>query len=152
MKALFLISTLAVFAIACNSNSDVTTRYEGDTTDNAAKGTTYQPAEGDVTYRSGSVAVWRNGHWETTNEDVRLNDGTVVHSNGHVQKNDNEVVLEDGEVVDKSGNFFDKAGHAINKGWNKTKEGVKKAGSEVKKGASKVGEEVKDVFDGNDND
>jgi hypothetical protein len=157
MKTQFLISALAFFAFACNnSGTDVTTRYETDTTDNAAKSTPmHQHSEGDVTYRNGSVLVWKNGDWEATNDDVRLNDGAVVHSNGHVEKDNDVVVLDDGEVVDDSGNFFDEAGHALNKGWNEAKKGVKKAGEGVEKGANKVGEEVKDVFDGkdkNDND
>jgi hypothetical protein len=151
MKTLFLIAVLAVFTIACNnSNRDVTTRFEADTTDNAAMTTTYQPSEGDVTYRNGAVFVWTNGNWEATNDDVRLNNGAIVHKTGRVVKDNDVTVLGDGEIVDKSGDFFDKAGQAVNKGWNKTKDGAKKAGNEIKEGANKVGEEVKDVFDGKD--
>lgn len=43
--------------------------------------------------------------------------------------------------MNKSGHFFDKAGNAIDNGWDATKKRVKK-----------VGNEVKDVFNGNDKD
>lgn len=150
MKIYFLAAGITIFMCACNSGSnETTTTVRTDTTANTAEAP-YTPAEGDVSYRNGSVFVWRNNNWEATNDDVQLDNGAVVHSNGRVEKDNNTIVLEDGEVVNKSGNFFDKAGHAINKGWNETKDAAKKAGKEIKKGANKVGEEVKDVFNGDD--
>lgn len=148
MKKILLTCGIATFIWACNnSDNATTTTVESDTTANAA-GAAYVPVDGDVSYRNGSVFVWRNNNWEATDGDVKLDNGAVVHSDGHIEKDDKTVVLGDGEVVNKSGSFFDKAGHGISKGWDETKDAAKKAGKEIKKGANKVGEEVKDVFNG----
>lgn len=150
MKIFSLVAGVLIFMYACNSsNNTSSTTVQSDTTVNAAEAA-YTPAEGDVSYRNGNVYVWRNNEWQETQGDVRLNNGAVVHSDGHIEKENKTIVLDDGEVVNKSGNFFDKAGHAINKGWNETKDAAKTAGKEIKKGANKVGEEVKDVFNGDD--
>ena len=146
MKKFLLIAGITTFTWACQSNNSAdSTTFQNDTSANAA-GAPYTPDEGDVSYRNGSVYVWRNNNWEPTNDDVRLNNGAVVHNNGYVERNNDSVRLDDGDVVNKSGHFFDKVGNAIDKGWSKTKEGASKAGHEIKKGANKVGEEVHDVF------
>ncbi|HTM92336.1 MAG TPA: DUF6799 domain-containing protein [Flavisolibacter sp.] len=137
MKHLVFIVVIAAGLFACNT--DTRTTNETDTSTHAA----YAPSDGDVTYRSGKVMVWRDGEWKEADSDVHLNNGVVVNRKGEVIKEDKVVVLDDGEVVNRSGRFFDKAGNAIDDAWDATKKGVKKAG-----------EEVKDVFtddDKNDN-
>jgi hypothetical protein len=136
MKKLFVLSIIgATILVSCNSENKETTSttVNSDTTENAAaSSTTYAPSEGDVSYRSGKVMVWRNNDWMETDEDVTLNDGVVVRRNGEVKRGDDVVKLEEGESVDRSGRFFDKAGNAIEDAWDATKKGVKKAGEEVK--------------------
>lgn len=150
MKVFSLVAAASLFIYACNnSNNTSSTTVQSDTTTNAAEAA-YTPEEGDVSYRDGNVYVWRNNEWQEAHGDVRLDNGAVVHSDGHIEKESKTVVLDDGEVVNKSGNFFDKAGHAINKGWDETKDAANTAGKKIKKGAKKVGEEVKDVFNGDD--
>lgn len=147
MKRFFLLAGFAATLFACNNDS-ATVTVDKDSSDNAARSTerTYTSTDGDVSYRDGKLVVWRNGAWVESNEDVRLENGTVIRRNGEVERDGKVVVLEDGEVVDRTGRFFDRAGNAIENAWDKTKEGVKEAGKEVKEGAKKVGEEVKDVF------
>lgn len=134
MKNIVLTAMVAL-TISCNTKTETTTKT--DTSSNAA----YAPSEGDVTKKDGQVMVWHDGEWKPADSDVYLNDGVVVKRNGEVSKGDRVIVLDDGEVVNKSGRFFDKAGNAIDDAWDATKKGVKK-----------VGEEVKDVFNGDDND
>jgi hypothetical protein len=133
MKNIFLAAIVALI-FSCNTKTETTTKT--DTSANAA----YAPSEGDVTKKNGEVMVWHDGEWKPADNDVYLNGGVVVNRRGEVTKGDKVVVLDDGEVVDKSGRFFDKAGNAIDDVWDATKKGVKK-----------VGEEVKDVFNGDDN-
>ena len=148
MKKLFFMAGIAAFAYACNDQKTETTTVQTDTTSNAAAApVAYTPSEGDVTYRNGKILVWKNNEWVETDRDVTLENGVVVHPNGHVAKDRDTIVLEDGQVVNKTGRFFDKAGNAIDDAWDATKKGAKEAGNAVKKGANKVGEEVKDVFD-----
>lgn len=132
MKRIFLSAIVAVM-LSCNTNTETTTKT--DTSANAA----YAPSEGDVTKRNGKVMVWHDGEWKEADSDVHLSNGVVVNRKGEVIKEDKVIVLDDGEVVDRSGRFFDKAGHAIDDAWDATKKGV-----------NKVGEEVKDVFNGDD--
>jgi hypothetical protein len=134
MKTFFVLSMIgATILFSCNSeNREATTTINSDTTENAAAGTVYTPANGDVSYRNGKVMVWRDNDWVEADEDVTLNDGVVVRRNGEVKRGDDVVKLEEGESVDKSGRFFDKAGNAIEDAWDATKKGVKKAGEEVK--------------------
>ena len=134
MKNIFLVAIVALM-FSCNSKTETTTKT--DTSANAA----YAPSEGDVTKKNGEVMVWHDGEWRPADNDVYLDGGVVVNRRGEVTKGDKVVVLDDGEVVDKSGRFFDKAGNAIDDAWDATKKGVKK-----------VGEEVKDVFNGDDKD
>ncbi len=151
MKRFFLMAGLSVALFACNNDS-ATVTVDKDSSDHAANTErTYTSSDGDVSYRDGKLVVWRNGAWVDSDEDVRLENGTVVRRNGEVERDGKVVVLEDGEVVDRTGNFFDRAGNAIENAWDKTKEGVKEAGKEVKEGAQKVGEEVKDVFKDDNN-
>jgi hypothetical protein len=128
-------ATIVAILLSCNSKTETTTKT--DTSSNAA----YAPSEGDVTKRNGEVMVWHDGEWKPADNDVHLNEGVVVNRKGEVIKGDKVIVLNDGEVVNKSGRFFDKAGNAIDNAWDATKKGVKK-----------VGEEVKDVFNGDDKD
>lgn len=134
MKNIFL-GTIVAVMLSCNTKTETTTKT--DTSTNAA----YAPSEGDVTKKNGEVLVWHDGEWRAADNDVHLSNGVVVNRKGEVTKGDKVIVLDDGEVVDKSGRFFDKAGNAIDDAWDATKKGVKK-----------VGEEVKDVFNGDDND
>lgn len=167
MKKVFAIAFAAVSLVACNNETDSTTADSMDTTNaattNDMSGTTYTdtantlnstssnaayaPTEGDVTYRSNKVQVWRNGAWVESNEDVRLDNGVVVYRDGRVTRDGNEIRLEDGEVVTRTGNFFDRAGNTIEKGWDKTKEGAKDAGRAVGNAAEKVGKKVKNAVD-----
>lgn len=151
MKKFILLAGIAASISACNNESRDTTTVEADTISHTATAPgAYTPADGDLTYRDGKVMVWKNNEWVETDKDVTLDDGTVVHRDGKVEKDKKVVVLNDGEVVDKSGRFFDKAGNAIEDAWDATKEGAKETGEAVKKGAGKVGKEVKDVFKDDD--
>jgi hypothetical protein len=145
MKKFFLVAGMAAILGAGNNDAS-TASAERDSSDHAANASTstYTASDGDVSYRNGRVVVWRDNDWVETEEDVKLEDGTVVRRNGQVEREGKVIELEDGEVVDRTGRFFDKAGNAIENAWDDVKEGVKK-------GADKVGEEVKDVFDDKDN-
>ncbi len=134
MKNIVLATVVSVM-LSCNTKTETTTKT--DTSTNAA----YAPSEGDVTKRNGEVMVWHDGDWKPADNDVHLSNGVVVNRRGEVTKEDKVIILHDGEVVDKSGRFFDKAGNAIDDAWDATKKGV-----------NKVGEEVKDVFNGDDHD
>src|SRR5215204_5062771 len=134
MKNLFVILIVGAL-LSCNNDDTRTTKT--NTSTHAA----YAPSDGDVTYRNGKVLVWRDDEWKEADNDVSLNDGTVVKRNGEVVRNGKVIELEDGEGVDKTGHFFDKAGNAIEDAWDATKEGAKK-----------TKEEVKDVFTDDDKD
>lgn len=156
MKRMIAVAMAALALGACNSTSTETTDKDtvvaSDTVatmpTEAQTTTSYNPAEGDVTYRNSKVMVWQNGDWVESEKDVTLDDGVVVYRNGKVKKADRVVVLDDGEVVTKTGNFFDKTGRAIENAWEATKEGVEDAADAVKKAGKKVGEKAKDVVDG----
>jgi hypothetical protein len=148
MKKMFLLAGLTASLFACTNEtgSTTTTTTKVDSSNNAATTTTtYTSSEGDVTYRNGKVLVWRNNNWVDADNDVTLDDGTVVRKNGKVVRNDEERDMEDGVVIDKTGRFFDKAGNTIEDGWNGLKKGVKKGYNETK-------EEVKDVLDKDEKD
>ena len=148
MKTLLFLTGIVAFAYACNDQKTETSTIQSDTTNHTATAPqAYTPSEGDVTFRNGKVLVWKNNEWVVTDREVTLENGTVVHPNGHVEKDRDTIVLDDGQVVNKSGRFFDKAGNAMDDAWDATKKGAKEAGEAVKKGANKVGEEVKEVFD-----
>lgn len=151
MKKVILLAGIAASISACNNESRDNTTVEADTINHTTTApAAYTPTDGDLTYKNGKVMVWKNNEWVETDNDVTLDDGTVVHRDGKVEKDKKVVVLDDGEVVDKSGRFFDKAGNAIENAWDATKEGAKETGEAVKKGAGKVGKEVKDVFKDDD--
>ena len=114
------------------------------TTTTATTNTTYTPGEGDATYRSGKLMVYKNGDWVAADKDVTLDNDVIVYKNGEVKKDSKTVTLNDGEVVTRTGNFFDKTGAAIEDGWNATKDGVKKAGNAIGDAAK----DVKDAVDG----
>jgi hypothetical protein len=156
MKRMMAVAFAALALGACNSSS--TEKTDNDTvvtTDTVATQsmmpseaeatTSYNPAEGDVTYRNSKVMVWRNGDWTESDKDVTLENGVVVYRNGKVKKEDKVIILNDGEVVTKTGNFFDKTGHAIENAWDATKEGVRDAANAVKKAGKEVGETAKDI-------
>ncbi|HEX8315125.1 MAG TPA: DUF6799 domain-containing protein [Flavisolibacter sp.] len=153
MKKTFFLAGATALLFACNSETKDTTGTNTtapttttNTSDNAANATSaYSPTEGDVTYRDGRVQVWRNNNWAASDNDVTLDDGTVVRRNGRAVRNNEEVTLEDGTVVNKSGRFFDKAGNAVEDGWEGLKKGAKKAKEGIEKGAGEVKEEVKDA-------
>ena len=135
MKKIFLVAALAFAFASCEnttSNSGSNTNDSLDNTTDHAAGSAYTPGEGDVRYNGGEVQVWRNSNWERTNEDVTLDDGITVRSNGRAVRNGEEVELEDGVVVTKTGRFFDKAGNVIEDGWDGVKKGFKNAKEEVK--------------------
>jgi hypothetical protein len=146
MKKGLLVTAIAISLYACN-DSGTTAGVESDSSTNAATSpTVYSPEEGDVSYRNGKLMVWKNNEWVAADNDVTLDNGVVVRSDGHAEKDHTVIVLDDGEVISKSGHFFDKAGNALEDAWDATKKGAKEAGQAVKKGANKVGEEVKDVL------
>jgi hypothetical protein len=141
MKKFFLMAGIAAFFIACNNDAENSTSVEGDTTNNAANSpSTYKASDGDVSYRNGKVVVWRDNDWVETDEDVKLENGTIVRRNGEVERDGKVVVLKDGEVVDRTGRFFDRAGNAIENAWQ-----------DVKEGAKDVKDEVKDIINDDDN-
>lgn len=146
MKKLMLIGCFAIFSFACNDETDTTTTNTttdsvSETSERAAP--VYSPSEGDVTYRSGKLLVYRNNQWVEADRDVELDGDVVVRKDGRIFRDTVEVDLEEGEVVTKAGRVLDKTGNAIEKGWKKTKEGVKK-------GYKKAKEEVKEVVKDND--
>jgi hypothetical protein len=144
MKKMLLVVGIATSVFACTNETDsttTTTTTRVDSANNTATSTTtYRASDGDVTYRNGKVLVWRNNDWVDADNDVTLNDGTVVRKDGKAVRNNEERDLEDGVVIDKTGRFFDKAGNTIEDGWQGLKKGVKKGYNETK-------EEVKDVLD-----
>jgi hypothetical protein len=163
MKKLFVLGFAALSFAACSDNqadTSTTDRDRDDTMDNSATVTTstpdtaagYTAVEGDVTYTGNKVRVMRNREWVEADNDITLDDGTVVYRNGRVKKQDREIRLNDGEVVTRTGNFFDKSGRAIENAWDATKEGAKKAGKAIENTADKVGEKAKKAVKDDDND
>ena len=142
MKKIFFMACVAASLAACNNAGTDENTPVGDnaivTTDSAtlAQNTTptiaaYTPAEGDVSYRSGNLMVWKGNEWVKADGDVKLDNGIIIYKNGEVKKEDRTITLKEGEVVDRSGNFFDDAGHAINDAWDATKQGVSDAGKAI---------------------
>ncbi len=156
MKKILAMFTISALLGACagNETEDTSTMQTNDSTtviqspaDTAittatTTTTVYTPAEGDATYRNGKLMVWRNSDWVEADNDIKMDDGVVIHKNGEVKKDDKVVVLDDGEVVNRSGKFFDKTGNAIGDAWDATKKGVGKAGEAIGKAAKKTKEAV----------
>jgi hypothetical protein len=160
MKKIFGLAIISMAVFACNDNQS--TSIKDDTRDTSAavvetptppaETTVYAPADGDVTVKDHKVMVMKNGEWVEAKEDIKLDNGVVVHRDRTVKKDGKKVQIEDGVVVNKEGNFFDKTGHAIDNAWDATKDGVKKAGNEIEKGAKKVGDKASDAVHDNDHD
>ena len=146
MKKIFPIALFGIILLSCNNNGTSDRSTKADTSTHAA----YTAAEGDVSYRSGKVYVWRDNKWVEADDDVRLEGGVVVKRNGEVIRDDEVVVLKDGDIVDRSGRFFDSAGNAIEDAWAGAKKGVKKAGEEIKDVFTDDKNEKKDKKDKND--
>lgn len=144
MKKLLLMAGIAVSLSACNNDNANGTSAETDSSSHEANSPTYKASDGDVSYRNGKVVIWRDNEWVEADDDVTLENGVVVRRNGEVEKDGKIIVLEEGEIVDRTGRFFDKAGNAIENAWDDVKQGVKK-------GVNEVDEEVKDIFDDDDN-
>lgn len=150
MKKMFLMAGLAAVVMACNND---TTRSDADgdsvdnTSNNAANAPMYKESDGDVSYRDGRVVVWRDNNWVDADNDVTLDDGTVVRRDGKIVRNGEERDLDDGVVVTRTGRFFDKAGNAIEDGWEGLKKGTKEAAEGVKDGFNEAKEGVKDAVD-----
>ncbi len=155
-KILALAFTACIFAACSDGSTDETATADtvavvtdpAPPVDNAIPG--YTPGEGDVTYNSGKVQVYRADRWEDAKEDVKLDNGIVIRRSGRVVKDNNEYEWEEGYVVDSRGNVWDRAGNGISDAWDATKHGVKKAGQAVGNAAEKVGEKAKDIVDGKD--
>ena len=160
MKKLFLFAGIAGVFVACNEPASETTETSVDTTvaatgettvtETTTTTTTYAAAEGDVKMVEGKVMIYQNGAWVAADNDVTLDDGTIVTTKGDVKKDGKTMKMEEGQAVTKAGRFFDKAGNAIENAWDKTKEGVKDAGKAVGNAAEKAAEKTKDAFDGDD--
>lgn len=155
MKKILLMAGLTAGILSCSNDTTKSDTTIGDsannTSTNAANATTtYTSTEGDVSYRDGRVMVWRNNAWVDADNDMTLDDGTVVRKNGRIVRNGEERELEDGAVVTKTGRFFDKAGNAIENGWEGLKKGTKEAAEEVKDGFNKAKDGVKDAVNDND--
>src|SRR5688572_27203843 len=136
MKKIFGIVLISASLVACNeAGQDNSIRSEDSSVLTAPEETTvvYTPAEGDVRYNGNKLEVMRNGEWVTADDDITLENGTVVYRDGRVKRDDKEIELEDGEIVDRTGNFFDRTGHAIENAWGDAKQGVKDAGKEIEK-------------------
>lgn len=147
MKNLLAIALISASLVACdNAETNETTEMD-DTTTTTTTTSTYTPADGDASYRNGTLMVYRDNTWVEADEDVRMDNNVTVYRNGEVKRNDEVVELRDGEVVNRSGQFFDNTGRAIEDAWDATKRGVKKAGESVENAAQKVGDKI----DGNDN-
>src|SRR5205085_3387815 len=116
-----------------------------DTSHTSTPGVAYIPDEGDVSYRSRKLKVWRNNGYIETDKDVTLDGGIVVKRNGEVVKNGKTRKLREGESVNKAGDFFNQAGEKIEDAWAATKTGLKKAAKAVENAGEKAGKKVKDA-------
>jgi len=142
--------TTSTATSATSDTNSTTTSTTPDTTSTTTTTTTssaYTAADGDVTYRDKKVRVMKGGKWVDADNDVKLDNGTVVYRNGRVKKDGKEIELKDGEVANRTGNLFDKSGRAIENAWDATKEGAKDAGKAVKEGAKDAGNAVKKAAD-----
>ena len=126
MKKILVVPAIAFLASCNNEKADTTTNETTTTTK------TYEPGEGDVSYRDGRLVVYRNNAWVDADADVTLDNGIVVRRTGRVVKDNEEYELEDGVVVTKEGDFWDKAGNAIEDGWEGIKKAFRKVEAEVK--------------------
>lgn len=155
MKKILALAFASTWFLACTDTE--TTDIESDTRDTSTaignppdNAGTYTPADGDVQYRDDKVHVMRNGQWVVTDDDITLDDGSVVERDGRVRKDDKEIELEEGETVDKTGTFFDRTGRAMENAWADAKEGVRKAGDKIERGAEKAGDKIDNATDDND--
>lgn len=150
-----MIALAACTLAACENNQS----GEGTTTDTATAGVvstepamaTRTPGDGDVTYESGRVRVYRNNTWEDASDDVTLNNNVVVYRDGRVVRDGTEYEWEEGYVVDRDGNVWNRTGDALENAWDATRHGVKEAGKEIKHAADKTGKKIKDAVDGDRN-
>ena len=126
MKKILVVAAIAFLASCNNEKADTTTNETTTTTK------TYEPGEGDVSYRDGRLVVYRNNAWVDADADVTLDNGIVVRRTGRVVKDNEEYELEEGVVVTKEGDFWDKAGNAIEEGWEGIKKAFRKVEAEVK--------------------
>jgi len=155
MKTLATAVLMSLTFVACNDAETDSTTYmdsSSTTTSPAAMATqttpgARTPSDGDVTYNSGRVQVYRDNSWNDADDDVRFDNGVVVYRDGRATRDGVEVELEDGYVVDRDGNVWDRTGNAISDAWDATKHGVKKAGKAVGNAAEKAGDKVKDAVD-----
>ncbi len=155
MKKIIVIAMATITFSACSENKRTDTTTE--ISDTAAVITTekpdivtrntYVPADGDVTYRNGKLMVWRNGRYIESDNDITMDDRTVIRRNGEATREGKVIKLEDGETVNRSGRWYNKAGEGIDDAWDATKKGVNKAAGAVKKAGEKVGEGIKDAVD-----
>ena len=154
MKKILLLAGIA-FTLASCGNQTETEVTDVDTmlTDTGAvvtetTTTVYTNyADGDVTYKDGKWHVWSNGAWVPAQNDVTLDDGTVIATNGKVTREGKvvDVEIKEGTVINKAGRWFDATGNAIENAWDATKEGVRNAGEAIKEGAQKVGDKTNEV-------
>lgn len=151
-KIIALAFTACIFAACSDGDTEETTYTDTTTviTEPVAPVAVHTPTEGDVTYNSGKVQVYRTDRWEDANEDVRFDNGVVIRRNGRVVKDNNEYEWEEGYVVDREGNVWDRTGNAIGDAWDATRHGVRKAGQAIGNTAERVGEKAKDAVDGKD--
>jgi hypothetical protein len=118
---------------------------EATTSTTTTTTTTHTPVEGDVTYEGGRVRVYKGTTWTDADDDVKLDNGVVIHKNGQATRDGVDVTWDDGYIVDRSGNVWDRTGNAISDAWDATKHGVKKAAHAVGHEANKVEEKAKDA-------
>ena len=155
MKNLIVFVFSGYLLMGCNTSStnnttsdtiSTTTSETGKVDTVVGPGPTYNPAEGDVTYRNSKLMVRQNDQWVEPEKDVTLDSDIVVYRTGRVKRGNREIVLEDSQVVSRSGNIFDKTGRALDDAWDATKKGVNDAANAVKKAAKKVGDKTDDVI------
>ena len=89
MKKIFLTALVAAALTACNNsgtnNNTANATDSTDTTTNTIMATTpYTPSEGDVTFRSDKLMVYRDNGWVETDKDQTVGNGIVVHTDGAV--------------------------------------------------------------------
>lgn len=146
MRKIIAMGLVALSFTACNNDNETTeTTYTDTVITTEPAVAVHTPSDGDVTYYSGKVQVYRNDAWVEADDEVKFDNGVIIYRDGRAIRDGNEVYLEDGYIVDRDGNVFDRTGNAIGDAWDATKHGVKKAGQAVGDAAKKVGDEVKDA-------
>jgi hypothetical protein len=124
MKKLLLITAIAGFTFACNSDSSTSTTAKDSAATPAAADTSTaatKPAlkDGLMTLKDGKMMVVANGAWVAMDAPVTCSNGRKVDVTGEVSKGDKKRKLEEGMMIDKDGQMMDKDGKPMDtSGWD----------------------------------